>query len=141
MAALGIGAVFGLLVALAGRWTGLLPWALALGGAEYAVFLVLKRGALDAYAPFYGAGLLLCAELAYWSAERHVAADRPGIGRRRASLVAAACLAGGGVGALVLTASELSVSGGLGLEILGVAAAVGALALLARLARPEPESK
>ena len=57
------------------------------------------------------------------------------IGARRASLVAAVCLAAGGIGGLILTIAELSVHGGLALEILGVAASVGALALLAALAR------
>jgi hypothetical protein len=41
----------------------------------------------------------------------------------------------GGVGGLILAMAELSVRGGLWLEALGVAAAVGAIALLARLAR------
>ena len=141
VAAIGIAGVLVLLLALAARSEGLLPWALALGGAQYAVFLVLERGAVDAYAPLYAAGLLLSAELGYWSVERHVEGDRPGLGRRRLSLVVASCLAAGGLGGVILTASELSVSGGLGLEILGVAAAVGALALLARLARSAQEPK
>jgi hypothetical protein len=141
VAAIGIAGVVVLVAALAGRWSGLLPWALVLSGAEYAVFLILQRGTVDAYAPFYAADLLLCAELAFWSMERQVAGDRSGLRRRRASLVVAACLAAGGLGSVILTASELSVHGGLLLEVLGVAAAVGALALVARLARAEPESK
>jgi hypothetical protein len=124
-----------LVAALAGRFAGLIPWAVALAGAEYAAFLLIREGTVDGYAPLYGAGLLLVAELAYWSIERHVAGPGEGLAARRATLVLAACLAAGGVGGLILAMAEASVSGGLGLEILGVAAAVGAMALLARLAR------
>jgi hypothetical protein len=116
------------------RWGGPLPWAYALAGAAYAGFLFIQGGTIDGIAPLYGAAVLFSAELAYWSLERPIHGSLPG---RRASLVVAACLAGGGIGGLVLAASELSVSGGLGLEILGVAAAVASLALIARLARAE----
>lgn len=134
VAAVGVLALVVLAGALAGRWAGLLPWALALAGAEYASFLVIREGTIDGYAPLYGAGLLLVAELAYWSVERGVPTG-DGLLLRRASLVAAAVLAAGGLGGVILTMAELSVHGGLGLEILGVAAAVAALAVLARLAR------
>jgi hypothetical protein len=135
VAALGIAAVGLLVLALLGRWSGLLPWALALAGAEYACFLLLRGKVIDAYAPVYAGGLLLCTELAFWSMERHLPGDRPGLGRRRATLVGAGCLVAGGFGAMILSASELAIRGGLLLEVLGVAAAVGAFALLARLAR------
>jgi len=133
--AVGGGAVLVLAAALVARSTDVLPWAVALGGAEYAAFLVIRSGTIDPYAPLYGAGLLLVAELAYWSVERHVPSRGEGLTGRRASLVLAASLAAGGLGGLILTMAELSVNGGLALEILGVAAAVGALAVLARLAR------
>jgi hypothetical protein len=134
--AIGLLAVVFLAGALAGRFAGLLPWALALAGAAYAGFLVIREGSIDAYAPIYGAGLLLVAELAYWSIERRVPAP-PGEGLtfRRGMLVVAGCVGAGGVGALILAVAEVSVRGGLWLEALGVAAAVGSIALLARLAR------
>jgi hypothetical protein len=134
--AIGLVAVLFLVIALVGRKEGLLPWAFVLAGAEYAVFLVIREGSIDGWAPIYGAGLLLVAELAYWSIERRVPGS-PGEGLtfRRATLVVAVCVGAGGVGGLILAIAELSVRGGLWLEALGVAAAVGALALLARLAR------
>jgi hypothetical protein len=132
----GLVAVLLLAAALAGRLAGLLPWALALAGAEYAAFLLIRERSIDGYAPIYGAGLLLAAELAYWSMEERVP-GHPGEGLtfRRTTLVVTGCVAAGGIGGLILAMSEASVSGGLWLEALGVAAAVGALALLARLAR------
>jgi hypothetical protein len=134
--AIGLAAVVLLAVALVGRFAGLLPWVFALAGAEYAAFLSLRESTVDGYAPIYGAGLLLVAELAYWSIERRVPGPpREGLIFRRATLVVAACVAAGGVGGLILAMAELSVRGGLWLEALGVAAAVGSIALLARLAR------
>ncbi len=120
-----------------GRWPGALLWALVLLGAEYAGFLLIHGETIDGFAPLYATGLLLCSELAFWSMERHVPGDRPGLLRRRATLIGAAALAAGGVTGVVLSMSELSVRGGLGLEALGVAAAVAAFALLARLARTQ----
>jgi hypothetical protein len=123
-----------LVVALAGRLTGLLPWAIALVAGEYATALLLRGGTIDGAAPLYGAGLLVLAELAYWSLELPLAAE-PGIATRRAARLALLALVGGGVAALVLAASELATEGGLVLEAFGVAAAAGALALVALLAR------
>jgi hypothetical protein len=132
---IGLGAVLFVLVALGGRFAGLLPWALALAGGEYAAYLVIREGTIDGLAPVYAAGLLLVAELAYWSLDPYVRGPGERLLFRRGSLVLAACVAAGGVGGLILAVAEFSVSGGLGLEILGVAAAIGALALLARLSR------
>jgi hypothetical protein len=136
LGALGLGAILFLVAALVVRSSGLLPWVFVLAGAEYAVFLVIREGSIDGWAPVYGAGILLVAELAYWSIERRVpGAPEEGLTSRRATLVFAACVAAGGVGGLILAIGELSIRGGLWLEAIGVAAAVGAIALLARLAR------
>jgi hypothetical protein len=135
VAAIGIGAVLVLAVALAGRWAAVVPWALALAGGEYASFLVIREGTIDPYAPLYGAGLLLVAELTYWSISRRVPGEGEGIGARRVSLTIAVVLAAGGVSGLVLTMAQLRVNGGLPLELLGVAAAVAALGLVGYLAR------
>jgi hypothetical protein len=121
-----------LLIGLLFRWAGPLPWAYACAGAGYAGFLFIRGAGIDPIAPLYGAGLLLSAELAYWSLERPIHGS---LRERRAYLIVGACLAGGGIGGLILTFAEVSVHGGLGLEILGVAAAVAALSLIARLAR------
>jgi hypothetical protein len=138
--ALGLLAVLLLVLALVTRNPGILPWVLALAGAEYAAFLVIHETSIDGYAPIYAAGLLLVAELAYWSIERRVPGpDGEGLTFRRGSILMAACIAAGGVGGLILAMAELSVRGGLWLEALGVASAVGAIALLARLARAPSE--
>lgn len=134
--AVGLVAVVFLVASLVGRFAGLLPWALALAGAEYGAFLVIREGSIDGYAPIYAAGLLLVAELAYWSIERRVPAlPGEGLTFRRGSLLVASCVAAGGISGLILAMAELSIHGGLWLEALGVAAAVGAVAVLARLAR------
>ena len=124
-----------LLASVAARSSALLPWAVAAAGAEYATFLVVRETTVDAAAPLYAAGLLVVAELAYWSLERGVPSDGDALVGRRLSLVAAVALAAGGIGGMVLTIAELSVSGGLALELLGVAAAVGVLAIVGALAR------
>jgi hypothetical protein len=116
------------------RVRSLVPWSLALAGGAYASLLFVKSGTIDPAAPLYGGALLLAAECAYWSLERPVPSGSPGMTSRRVAVIVMACVGGGGVGGLVLAISELSVSGGLGLEVLGVAAAVGAFTLIARLA-------
>jgi len=96
---------------------------------------VIQQDTIDAYAPLYAAGLLLVAELGYWSVQPLVASQaEDALGRRRTSLVVAAVLAAGGIGGVILTMAELSVGGGLGLELLGVAAAVTSLAIVGVLA-------
>jgi hypothetical protein len=140
-AVLGAAAVIMLLLGLVGGWPGLVPWALVLCGAEYAAFLVIRGESIDAYAPLYGVGLLLAAELAYWALEPRISGAEPGLLARRITLIAATCLAAGGVGGLVLSASEVVFHGGLLLEAFGVAAAVGALLLLARMARAQQQEE
>jgi len=134
LSAAGALAVALLLLGLMLRSAGPLPWAYTFAGAGYAGFLFIQGGGIDPIAPLYGAALLLSAELAYWSLERPV---HGALRERRVGLILGACLAGGGIGGLILTFAEVSVRGGLGLEILGVAAAVAALSLIARLARAE----
>lgn len=117
-----------------------MPWALALAGGEYAALVLIKDGAIDPVATASAAALLLSAELAYWSLGPQVASDEPSLARRRVGLVATACLASAAVGMITLSASQLSVRGSLLLDLVGVGAAVGVLALLAYLARMHAES-
>ena len=123
-----------LLLALALRLPNLVAWAIASAGGTYAVSLLLTGGTIDGFAPLYAVGLLLVAELAYWSLELHVPSE-PGIVARRAGRLALLLLVSGGASALVLAVSELAAEGGLELEALGVAALGGALALVAVLLR------
>jgi hypothetical protein len=133
--ALGSAAVLALFAGLVVCWKAILPWALVLCGAEYAAFLLLDQRAIDSYAPFYAVAFLVIAELSYWALEPETIAAEPGLLGRRASLIAAAALAGGGVGAMILTVSEFAIHGGLLLEAVGVAASIAVVFLLARLAR------
>jgi hypothetical protein len=117
---------------LAGRWQELLPWAIALLGAQYAVALLLRDGGIDAFAPLYAAGLLVTAELAYWALERGAAPRSVVLARVGALVVLAFGTAA--AGAVLLAASTGSGEGGLGLDLVGLAAATAALGLVTWLA-------
>ena len=98
--------------------------------------LAADRETVDASAPLVAAGLLLLAELAYWSVElRSSGRAETGLLVRR--LTALALLVFGAVllGLVVLVATTVPLGGGVVWDAVGVAAAAGALALLARLAR------
>ncbi len=123
-----------LVAALVVQVPAVAAWGVALLGAEYATALLLRGGTIDPFAPVVAVGLLLVAELAYWSLEPHLAGDR-GIARRRVQRLVLLALVTGGVSAIVLAASEAAGRGGLGLEAIGVAAAAAALAIVALLAR------
>jgi hypothetical protein len=133
---LGVGAAACVVVAvgLVFRWWFAVAWGLALFGAEYAVFLRLRPDAVDARAPLVAAGLLVVAELAFEA----VAAEG---GRYERSLVLgeAAMLVGAAVATVVaggfLLVAAGSVEAGVVLEAAGALAAVGAVALVVRLAR------
>ncbi len=130
-----LGAV-GVLLAAGAAWrsAALVPAAVAVLAAEYGLSLYQQRGPVDARAPLFAAGLLLLAELAYWSTEAHrlVRDERAVIGRRVAVL-AVVVLAAAAVGALVLLAAELPLAGAVARLALGAAAASTLLALIATL--------
>lgn len=126
---------FGTLAVGIGRRRGdLFVWALALLGADYALWLELGTHALDQRAPVVGAGLLLTAELAFDSLEPELGplVSTPALARTIA--LAVVILASVGIGALVLGAASLPVGGGIALTAVGVAAAVVAVGLISRLA-------
>lgn len=123
-----------LVVALGARLSMVIPWAVALLGGEYALFLAIGEEGIDGLAPLYGVGLLLCAELSYWSIEPQSESD-DNLAARRLTLLGAAALASAFLGAVVLSSAAVGLGSGLGLEAVGVAAAVAALAVVARLAR------
>jgi len=118
------------------RSAAALGWGLAALGGEYAVLFAAQGRALDEAAPVYAAGLVLVAELAFWSVERRIAAwSDPAIAERRLAQLLGVCVGAAAVAALVLVVAAASVGGGLALEAIGVAAAIGALALLGVLVR------
>jgi peptidoglycan/LPS O-acetylase OafA/YrhL len=119
---------------------GLVTPGLVVLFAGYATSVVVRDSdALDPAAPLVGGALLVVAELAYWSVELRgkQPEDRSVVVRRLATL--AALTAGAiGLGAAVLAATALPLGGGLVWNVTGIAAAVAALALIARLAGGGP---
>lgn len=120
---------FGLTFAL----TSVFPWPLVILAALYA--WTLGGGEIDQWAPFYAGAFLAVAELAYWSVElRGRAHDKERLNERRAGLIVVLALTGVVAGGFVLAATSLDIGSGIGLDLVGVAAAVGALVVVARLA-------
>lgn len=123
--------------ALVFRRSGLVAPALALVAAGYAVMLVVRNADVaDPAAPLVACALLLVAEFAYWSVELAGTgqAEVRNLLRRFFALLALAA------GALVLAAGVLAATavplgGGLVWNVLGVAAAATAVALITALAR------
>ncbi len=131
----GVGAAGCILVSLAVllRQAPLLPLGFAGVGAAYAVHAALRTGGADSRAPFVAAAVFCAAELAFWSL-----AGSAGLALRRLALLVGSAVATAFVGSLLLTVAAES-SGGVGLEAVGVAAAVALLVAVAWLAKPKPE--
>ena len=115
------------------RWPALLGWGLAGFGAEYAVFLRLRGGAVDSRAPAVAAALLLVAELAFLSAGGGLAGADRALTVRMIGAVAAAVAGAALVADLLLVASG-SAAGNLSWEAAGVLAAVLSVAFVVRVA-------
>lgn len=131
-------ALLALVAALRLGWSPLLPASLLLIGATYAIHLAVDDAPLDALAPLFAAGLLLTAELGYWSLEERERIDaEPGEGFRRLGFVALLALGALLVGAVLLAVADLARTRGLAVDLLGAAAAASALLLVVLLARRE----
>lgn len=121
-------------------WAALVPVAAALAGGLYGVELAIADAPLDVAATAVAAGLLLSAELAYWSLEERMRwRGEAGDGLRRVAVVALVA-----VGALLVAGALLALvdavrARGLALDLLGVAAAVTVLATLLVVAREKRE--
>jgi hypothetical protein len=114
-----------------------IAWTLLLLAAEYAAALAARGGSeLDAGAPLVGAGLLVLAELAYWSLELRGPGyeERRVVARRLGALGVLAFLSVL-LGAFVVVLTAAPLGGGLAWDAVGVAAAAGTLAIVAWLAR------
>jgi hypothetical protein len=126
-------AVVALIVVLVLGLSSFVPVPFLLVGGVYAVQLAVDDVPLDVAAPAFAAVLLVGVELAYWSLDaRDRVRGEPGDDLRRLAYVAAL-----GVGALLMSAVLLALvdairARGLGVDVLGAAAA--ALALLAVVA-------
>jgi hypothetical protein len=134
-------ALLALVAALVLGRSSLVPASLVLVGGLYGAELALDDAPLDAATPLLAAGLLVTAELGYWSLEERerVKAD-PGEGLRR--LAFAALL---GLGALVVAALLLAVvdavrAGGLAIDLVGAAAAAAALLAVVLFTRQRSET-
>jgi hypothetical protein len=121
-------------LALAVPAPSLFPWPLVLLAGLYT--WALGGGEIDQWVPLYAGAFLAVAELAYWSVElRGRAQDAERLTERRAALIATLALLSVGAGGLVLAATSLEIGSGIGIDLVGIAAAVGALLVVARLAR------
>ena len=79
---------------------------------------------------------LLALELAWWSIEPRVPAwSDVAVVLRRLGTIVGVCAAGAVVAALIVLAAGAPLRGGLGLELVGVAAAIAAVGLVATIAR------
>ena len=128
-------AIVGVLVfalGLAARSPGALGLGLALLGADYAVLFVAEGGALDQFTPAYAAGFMLVAELGFWSIESRIAAwTEAAVAEWRLARIAGSCVGAAVLAALALVAAAAANgAGGLGLESLGVVAALGSVVLI-----------
>ena len=130
-----------LVAALVLGWSLLIPLSLGLLGAAYATHLGLDDPSLDASAPLFGAGLLLTAELGYWSLEeRDRVVAEPGEQLRRLALVVCLALGALAAGAGLLAVADLARTEGLAIDVLGAAAAAAALLVVVLLARRSTEA-
>jgi hypothetical protein len=134
--AFGLVGLLWLALGLAVRWGAAMALGVVFLGGEQALRLALGPGTVDPWTPVYAAGLLLTAELAWWSIEPRVPAwwDAEVLLRRLGTIVGV-CAAGAIVAALIVLAAGAPLRGGLGLELVGVVAAIGAVAVVAGLAR------
>jgi hypothetical protein len=108
LATSGAGLLLLLLARLLGR-AGLLGWGVLLLGAGYAETLFPPTRPTDLWAPLVGAGLLVTAELAYWSLqERGRYQGGRDVNRRRALTIGLVAVAGLALGVLALGSSQLA---------------------------------
>jgi hypothetical protein len=112
------------------------PAAIVLLGGEYALVLSIGDVSLETRAAVVAAGLLVVAELAFWSLElRAEITDEPGSYARRLAVLALLALGALALAGALLAVVDLEGRGGLAIELAGAVAAFGAFILLWSLAR------
>jgi hypothetical protein len=139
VAAPGAAALVVLAAAVVLGWPAAIAWALALLGTGYATGLAAAESAsgVDAGAPLYAGGLLLVAELSYWSLElRGSRREEPGAMFRRLLALSALAALSVAIGGFVVLVTAAPARGGLVWDAFGVAAVAATLAIIAWLARP-----
>jgi hypothetical protein len=129
-------AFLALVAAVVLGWHPLVGLSVGLVGAAYAVHLAADDPSLEAKAALLGAGLLLTAELAYWSLEeREQVVSEPGESFRRLGLLFGLALAVLAAGSALLIVSDAVRTGGLAVDLVGAAAAAAALLVVVLFAR------
>jgi len=129
----GSGAALAILgLGLIARRVEAIPIALVLVGALH----VIPNGDQPIGTVIYGSGLLLTAELAYWSIDEHgrLPVER-GVLAPRLLAILAVVAASIPAGALVLLAADVDISRSAASSVAGATAIVACVALLAALAR------
>jgi hypothetical protein len=131
-------ALLALLVTVVHGWPSLLVASLGVLGGFYGLQLAVDDRAIDAALPLVAVGLLLTAELAYWSLEeREKVEGDPGDGLRRLAFVAALAVAAFVLSAFLLVLADVVQGGGLALDLAGTAAAAAVVLTVVLLARRE----
>jgi hypothetical protein len=131
---IGLAAVLLLGASVALALPSFIPWPLVLLAGEYA--WSLGGGDIDQWSPLVAGALLVVAELAYWSLElRGRTQDAERLTERRAGLIAALGIGAVLLGGFVLAATSVQLGTGISADLVGAAAAVAALAVVATLAR------
>jgi uncharacterized membrane protein len=132
-------AVVVLVAAVVHGWAWLIPASITLVGGAYAAELAIDDAGLDLAAPLVAVGLVLAAELAYWSLdERTRTTGDPGEGLRRAALVALGAAVTLVLGAMLLALTDEIRARGLALDLIGVVAAVAVVVTVIVAARDQP---
>jgi hypothetical protein len=134
-------AFLALVGAIVQGWSWLVPAAVALVGGAYATELAIDDAPLDTAASAVAVGLLLTAELAYWSLdERTRAGGEAGQSFRRAALVAAGAVLAFVVASALLAVTDEVRGRGLALHVVGALAAVAVLVTVLATARNQPSN-
>ena len=127
-----------LIAAIVQGWAWLVPASIALIGGSYAAELAIDDVPLDAAAPIVAVGLLVAAELAYWSLdERNRATGDAGQDLRRTALVALGAAGTLLLGVVLLALVDEVRARGLALDVGGVVAAAAVLITVAAIARDQ----
>ena len=130
-----------LVAAVVHGWAWLIPPSITLVGGAYAAELAIDDATLDLAAPLVAVGLVLAAELAYWSLDERVrTTGDPGEGLRRAALVALGAAATLVLGAALLALVDVIRARGLALDLIGVLAAVAVVVTVVVAARDQPSN-
>lgn len=132
---LGGGAVALLAYALAASSPPAIVSALVGAGASWSLSAWTRGSGAPDGTIFAALGIFVAAELAYWSLEQVSVRDEPELVARRAAGLGGRSVVVLALVASVLAALGLQAGGGLVLETVGIAAAVGLLVLVLVLAR------